>query len=204
MKILIRKHELAIRLQGISQHQTPKLSLEQYTTPADLAAEILFHACYTFGDIEGRSVVDLGTGTGRLAIGAVILGADYAVGIDIDNEVVNFASHEFIGSNLNWIVGDISVLRGRFDTVLMNPPFGTKQEHADIRFLETALHLGSVIYSVHKTATQEFLENWLQNHTANYQIIMNTKMEIGHQFNFHRKSRYAVDAQVYRIVPTKT
>jgi putative methylase len=173
-------------------------------TPADLAAEILFHACYSYGDIADKTVIDLGTGTGRLAIGAVILGADYTVGIDIDNDAVKFASHESKGSNIDWVIGDVSVLRGKFDTVLMNPPFGTKRRHADVRFLETALKIGNVIYSIHKTATQEFIENWLQNHNANHQIIMNTRMEIGHQFHFHRKTKYAVEVQVYRIVTTKT
>jgi putative methylase len=204
MKISIRKHELAIRLQGLHQHPDAKVSLEQYTIPADLAAEILFHACYSFGDIENKSVVDLGTGTGRLAIGAVILGADYTVGIDIDNGAVKIAAHECKESNVDWVIGDISVLRGEFDTVLMNPPFGTKRPHADVRFLETALNLGNVIYSIHKTATQEFIGSWLRDHSADYQIIMNTKMEIGHQFHFHRKTKYAVEVQVYRIVPTKT
>jgi putative methylase len=204
MKISIRKHELAIRLQELHQHPDAKVSLEQYTTPADLAAEVLFHACYSFGDIENKSVVDLGTGTGRLAIGAVILGAGYAVGVDIDNDAVKIASHECNGSNIDWVIGDVSVLRGEFDTVLMNPPFGTKRPHADVRFLEIALSLGNVIYSIHKTATQEFIRSWLKHHSANYQIIMNTKMEIGHQFDFHRKTKYAVEVQVYRIVPTKT
>lgn len=204
MKISIRKHELAIRLQSVHQHPDAKVSLEQYTTPADLAAEVLFHACYSFGDIANKSVIDLGTGTGRLAIGAVILGADYTVGIDIDNEAVKCASHESKGSNIDWVIGDVSMLRGKFDTVLMNPPFGTKRPHADVRFLETALNIGNVIYSIHKTATQEFIENWLQNHNANHQIIMNTRMEIGHQFHFHQKTKYAVEVQVYRIVPTKT
>ena len=204
MKISIRKHELAIKLQEVHQHSDAKVSLEQYTTPANLAAEILFHACYSFGDIENKSVVDLGTGTGRLAMGAVILGADYTVGVDIDNNAIKIASHGSKGSNVDWVIGDVSALRGKFDTVLMNPPFGTKRPHADIRFLETALNLGNVIYSIHKTATQEFIGSWLQNHSANYQIIMNTKMEIGHQFHFHRKTKYAVEVQVYRIVPTKT
>jgi len=188
----------------VRQHPDAKVSLEQYTIPADLAAEILFHACYSYDDIADKSVIDLGTGTGRLAIGAVILGAEYTVGIDIDNDAVKFASYESKGSNLDWVIGDVSVLRGKFDTVLMNPPFGTKRPHADVRFLETALNIGNVIYSIHKTATQEFIENWLQNHNANHQIIMNARMEIGHQFHFHRKTKYAVEVQVYRIVPTKT
>ena len=67
--ITIRKHDLAIRLQTVESHPRPNVALEQYAVPADLAAEILFRACYEFGDIEGKLVIDLGTGTGRLSLG---------------------------------------------------------------------------------------------------------------------------------------
>ncbi len=42
--ILIRKQELAIRLQQVNPHPKPRIALEQYTIPANLAAEILFEA----------------------------------------------------------------------------------------------------------------------------------------------------------------
>jgi len=90
--IQIRKHDLAIVLQKISPHPSPKVTLEQYTTPADLAAEILFSACYLHDDIQRKRVLDLGTGTGRLAIGASILGAAYVVGIDLDADSIKLAS----------------------------------------------------------------------------------------------------------------
>ena len=51
-EILIRKRDLEIILQGIPAHLNPKVKLEQYTIPANLAADILFHACYTYGDIQ--------------------------------------------------------------------------------------------------------------------------------------------------------
>lgn len=54
--VQIRKHELAIRLQQVKPHPAPQVELEQYTIPADLAADILFAACYTYGDIEQKIV----------------------------------------------------------------------------------------------------------------------------------------------------
>jgi len=169
-----------------------------------LAAEILFNACYSYGDIEGRSVVDLGTGTGRLAIGAAILGAEYTVGVDVDPDAVEIAWKNCKGLDVDWVVGNLTVLRGKFETVLMNPPFGTKQPHADIHFLETALKLGRVVYSIHKSSTKQFVESWLKAHDAVLETVMATRIWVNHQFHFHRKSTYPVEVEVYRILPTKT
>jgi predicted RNA methylase len=198
--VQIRKRELAIRLQQIEPHPEPKVWLEQYTIPADLAAEILFAACYTYGDIEQKNVGDLGCGTGRLGLGASMLGAKYVVGVDLDRRSVAIALQNTKAFRLqaDWVLGDIETLRGNFDTVLMNPPFGTKQPHADIRFLETGMKLGSVVYSIHKSATRDFISGWLRRRNTLPEIVIATKLEIPHQFGFHRKKKANVDVDVIR------
>jgi putative methylase len=199
--VLIRKRDLARTLQSVSPHPRPRANLEQYTIPADLAAEILFLACYAHEDIEGKFVLDLGTGTGRLAIGASILGAEYVVGVDIDQLAleVAFNSCRRLALKADWLLGDVNSLRGRVDTVLMNPPFGTKQPHTDVKFLQIALNLGKTIYSIHKTSTREFVVGWLRQHNADITQVISADMEIPHQFSFHtrRKQRVAID--VFRI-----
>lgn len=185
----------------MSPHPEPKVALEQYTIPADLAGEILFLACYVHHDIENKCIADLGTGTGRLALGASMLGAEYVVGIDLDRLSLDVASRnrKLLGLHADWVLGDIETLRGPVDTVLMNPPFGTKQPHADVQFLQAALLLGTVAYSIHKSSTRQFLARWLQNHAAKVERIMTTKMEIPHQFSFHIKRRRGVEVDVFRI-----
>lgn len=43
-----------------------------------------------------------------------------------------------------------------FDTVILNPPFGTKIKGADMQFLKIATELTSnAVYSLHKTSTRE-------------------------------------------------
>ncbi len=199
--VLIRKHDLAIKLQQVNPHPQPKVALEQYTIPADLAAEILFEACYVHDDIEEKSVADLGTGTGRLALGASMLGAEYVIGVDRDLLSLNVASKnsKLMNSHSDWVLGDIQVLRGPVDTVLMNPPFGTKQAHSDQNFLEIALGLGTVVYSIHKSSTRPHIRSWLQSRADKSERIMSRRMEIPHQFPFHRKKRSYVEVDVFRI-----
>ena len=202
--VVIRKRDLTIKLQQIIPHPEPQVALEQYTIPADLAAHILFQACYVYGDIENKSVADLGTGTGRLAFGASMLGAGYVVGIDLDPINLGVASRnaKLLGIHADWVCGVIECLRGKVDTVLMNPPFGTKQPHADIHFLQIALAFGTTVYSIHKSSTREYLTRWLRGRANKTERILSTRMEIPHQFAFHTKRSRKVAVDVFRIQPS--
>jgi len=204
LKISVRKRDLEITLQAIAPHPNPKVNLEQYTTPADIAADLLFRACYTYGDIRGKTVVDLGTGTGRLAIGAAILGADQVVGVDLDSESVHAAlsNSKRMRMKVDWVIGDIEVVQGLFDTVIMNPPFGTKREHADVKFLNAALKMSKVMYSIHKSTTRSFISRWLKDAHAEFEVVMTTKMLIPHQYDFHHKRSYLVVIDALRIIPS--
>jgi putative methylase len=199
--VRIRKHDLARTLQSADPHPLPRAKLEQYTIPADLAADILFLACHVHGDIEGKFVMDLGTGTGRLAMGAAMLGAEYVIGIDIDPLALKVAlnNSKRLDLKIDWLLGAVESLRGHADTILMNPPFGTKRPHADLRFLQVALSLGKTVYSIHKTATRQFLQRWIRQHQAKSAPIISTNMEIPHQFHFHTRRKRCVAVDVFRI-----
>ena len=200
--IRIRKHDLTINLQSVESHPIPKVALEQYSVPADLAAEILFRACYEFGDIEGKTVIDLGAGTGRLALGASMLGAEYAIGAELDRLALEVGARNCkrLGLRVDWVLTEIETLRGTVDTVVMNPPFGTRSPHADTQFLQTALRIGKVVYSIHKTSTRKHLERWFVEHNSKANVILSTDMEIPHQFSFHKKRKRYVEVDVFRTV----
>ncbi len=182
-------------------HPSPRIRLEQYTIPADIAADILFLAGVVYRDIAGKFVVDLGTGTGRLAIGAVLMGARRIAAVDIDPVAINVAreNSQVASVYVDWIVGDLDAIRGRFDTVLMNPPFGTKKRHLDKIFLRKAIGIARVVYSIHKSATREHILGYLERCRCKVPAIHEYTLDIPRMFEHHKKRRYPVKIDCYRI-----
>lgn len=79
---------------------------------------LMMRALLEGGDVDGASVIDMGTGTGILAILAMMLGAKNAVGIEIDpfaaeNARDNVALNLPDGAPLEIVTGDASALAGR-------------------------------------------------------------------------------------------
>src|SRR5881392_1610971 len=141
----LSKRQLEILLGKLKILDKPNLELEQYPVSAEAASELLYMAGFEHDDLGGR-VIDLGTGTGRLAIGAALMGARETVGVDTDERALALAKEnvETAGVIVEWVHSDIEKFNGRFDTVIMNPPYGTRTSHADTRFLEKAFLLAPV------------------------------------------------------------
>lgn len=91
MKKITKKKHLEMAIQNVPSHPNPKVDLEQYSTPAVIASDLLWNA-YSLGDIVDKKVMDLGCGTGIFAIASMLLGATSAVGVDIDKESIDLAS----------------------------------------------------------------------------------------------------------------
>ena len=86
----MKKKELEIILQKVPEFEKPSPALEQYITPAGIAADIIYIA-HQYGDIENKVVFDLGCGTGIFAIGATLTGAKTVIGFDIDKKSIEKA-----------------------------------------------------------------------------------------------------------------
>ncbi len=69
----MKQRKLEIILEQAKVFESPSAELEQYYTPATVAARLL-HFAFLRGDIASKRVVDLGCGTGVLALGAALLG----------------------------------------------------------------------------------------------------------------------------------
>jgi len=198
---LLSKRQLEINLSKMRIREDPDLSLEQYPVSPEVGAELLFMASFEHRDITGRKVLDLGSGTGRLAIGAGLLGAKEIVGVDIDPTSISLARDNAskLKVNVDWIVGDLAMVQGKFDTVVMNPPYGTRKEHADIEFLEQSFRYAETVYSIHKSSTRTFLRGFIDRHGRNVDAIRKVEMLLPHLFDFHQKKRKSISVDLYRI-----
>ena len=152
-------------------------------------------------DLQGETI-DLGTGTGRLAIGAAKMGSKRVVGVDIDEKSIALARENAIsaGVQVDWLISDIKKIRGRYDTVIMNPPYGTRSPHLDVRFLERAFELAPVSYSIHKSSTREYLNRVIAKKNRRVDALRNMTLNIPHLFPFHHKKWNNVEVDLYRIV----
>ncbi|TRO43782.1 methyltransferase domain-containing protein [Candidatus Bathyarchaeota archaeon] len=223
-KRLIRKLELELFLSQIESQPSPQVSLEQYTVSEAVAAKILYLAAYTNGDIIGKSVLDLGCGTGRLAMAASYLGAQSVVGVDIDKTAIITASDNLAKSrskiHIQWVLADIDAVTGNFDTVLQNPPFGVQKRAADRKFLEKALEVGNVVYSLHnhpnvdkqlirrlkanpggllRVEPSPFIEKFVQSHSGVVKAVYAMLMTIPRMFDFHIKMKHDFVVDLYFI-----
>jgi len=197
----VSKRQLEIQLGKLKILQIPQLRLEQYPVSAKVAAELLHMAGFEHHDLQGETI-DLGTGTGRLAIGAATMGSKQVVGVDIDERSIALARENAIaaGVRVEWVVSDIKEVVGAYDTVIMNPPYGTRSSHADVQFLERAFELAPVSYSIHKSSTREFLRRVIERKNRRTDAVRSMSLDIPHLFPFHQKKWEKVDVDLYRIM----
>ncbi len=186
----MKQKELEILLQKIPDFKKPKPGLEQYITPAPIAADILFKA-FQLGDIKDRIVVDLGCGTGIFAYGAYLLEAQKVVGVDNDRDCIDTARDFVFKNNLciNYGINEIRNVNIVCDTVLMNPPFGAQKTNirADRKFIEKAFEISQVFYSLHLSNTMEFIKKIISSLNGKITHIQEYDFPIKHAFSFHKK-----------------
>jgi putative methylase len=188
----MRLNELERRLEKVAGFSTPSARMEQYQTPAPLAARILYHAALR-GDIGDRRIGDLGCGTGILSIGAALLGAREVVGVDADETVLSIARDNATraGVEITFLfgrIGDPAVISstGPCDTVVMNPPFGAQNVHADRPFIDAALEISPRIYGIFNAGSRQFVESYIAGRGCVEEVISGL-LPIRRTFSFHTR-----------------
>ena len=200
------RRRLASQLGVVAGFEEPSAPLEQYHTPPGIAAHIV-HLADLQEDLAGRTVVDLGCGTGMLALGAALRGPERVVGVDLDPAPLATArdNERRVGAltDVEWIRADATEapLRLADATVLMNPPFGAQSgnEHADRAFLETAGAIASVSYSVHNAGSREFVESFVTDAGGEVTHGFEATFDLPRQFEFHDSESRELAVEVFRV-----
>ncbi|KAM0676200.1 Methyltransferase-like protein 5 [Gurleya vavrai] len=194
------KH-LKSELTKIKPFKNPKINFEQYLTPPDIAATFLYTAHFEYDDIENKNILDLCCGTGMLTVAASFFDPANLTCLDCDSECLEICKENFdffeIENyeilNLNFENYNPEI---RFDTVIMNPPFGTRSEGIDVKAIEKALQVGKIVYSLHKKSTRNFLLNKFKN----AKLIAEVKYEIKNSYKFHKKEIKIIEVDLIRFV----
>ncbi|MBN1544118.1 50S ribosomal protein L11 methyltransferase [Candidatus Woesearchaeota archaeon] len=196
------KSKLAIVLSKLDVFPSPKPGLEQYPTDSEIAADVLWQAGMQ-GDIEGKSIADLGCGTGILGIGALLLGAKKVFFVDTDT-----AALAVLGSNLKRagitagfkiINQDVQGFKEPVDVVIQNPPFGTRERHADREFLEKAITIAGTIYSFHKTSTSGFVMSFASDKCFDVTGRWEFAFPLKQTLKFHKKKIQRIRVTCFRL-----
>ncbi|KAL6898099.1 hypothetical protein ACP4OV_006695 [Aristida adscensionis] len=180
-------------LGGLTQFPEPKVELEQYPTGPHIASRMLYTAENSFDDITGKVVADFGCGCGTLAVASGLLDAEHVIGIDIDTQSLELAQEN---------ADDLESLL--VDTVVMNPPFGTRRKGADMEFLSMGLKVASrAVYSLHKTSTREHIKRTaLRDFNAiSAEVLCELRYDLPQTYKFHKKKEVDIAVDLWRFVP---
>ncbi len=158
-------------------------------------------------DVAGKKVADLGCGTGVFAIGAMMLGASGATGVDIDRESIRTAranAHNLLdsgtGRRITFRTSDILKFSGAFDTVFQNPPFGSQSRNADVPFIRKALGIARTVYTMHLSETEDFVTDTIHRYGGRVVFARPFTYSMPRMFDFHESDRREFSLILYKAV----
>lgn len=205
MEQKISKGWLAKTLSQLKVFENPRISEEQYPTDSEIAAETLWNSAM-IEDFNQKVIVDLGAGTGILGIGTLLLGASKAIFVEKDSYALGICKENYQKIKSEFNVGeaeflelDVSNYAGKADVVIQNPPFGTKEEHADRVFLEKAFEIASVVYSFHKANTKEFIQQFADSKKFKTTHYWEVDFPLKATQKFHTRQIHRIKVGVFRF-----
>ena len=205
MKEINSKGALAVALSKLQVFTQPKVSVEQYPTDSEVAAEVLWQLRMK-GDL-GKVSVDLGCGTGVLGIGLVLLGKVRVYMVDSDNDALETARQNLkkvqseykVPGEAVFVHQDIRDLKEKAELVVENLPFGVKNRHADQEFLKKAFELGKVVYSFHKAESRNFIEKFSTENGFRVTNIWDFQFPLKATMHFHSRRIKRIAVSCFRL-----
>ncbi len=198
--------QLEAHLADVDIWDKPNFMLEQYPTSPHIAAQLIQFADLNHDDIADKEICDLGCGGGILGIAAMFMGAKSVTFVDIDAAVLKVAERNVakfdMSEQATFLCGDITeVDLPQCDTVIMNPPFGTKPKARgiDVTFLDVASRIAPVVYSLHKTSTERYLLRKAGLLGCTGTVAAHVKFDIPEMYGFHKKKNMEVEVSLLRL-----
>jgi len=196
----VQREELVHRIQSVPAPAEPSAPLEQVVTPAEAVADLLAILDRRFG-LADCSVLDLGSGTGRLAIAAALMGAHPVVGVEVDARLVPVAraAARAARAPVEFHVGEVAAWSRPADLVVMNAPFGAQRRHADRPFWDRAFALAEVgVGAFASRESRTFIARFALDRGAQVVEVEPVPWNLPRTFAHHRaaKVRLAVDRWV--------
>lgn len=187
-------------LEAVPDFEAPAADREQYRTPSTVAADLVW-AAWTDGDIDGRTVLDLGCGTGILAKAASLLGAKDVLGVDVDATALAVAADHVPGAHFT--CADVQEWTPvEADTVLMNPPFGAQKgnRNADRAFYDAALRTGAkAIWFLAPVVSERFLTAYARDHGIEVEKVLEWEYPLPATMAHHRDAVRSIRVGGYRM-----
>jgi len=140
-----------------------------------------------------------------LAIAAKLLGAGRVMGLDSDPTAVEAARRnaERARVDVEWRLEDVRSVREHFETIFMNPPFGSQRRHADRPFFDTTLAWGHVVYAFLNARAEGYVRRRIESGSGKITDRLPYAFPIPHSFEFHREEVRRIDVVLYRFEVAK-
>lgn len=192
------KTQLKIKLSQVKDFENPRISMEQYLTPGEVAADLIYSA-FMQGDIQGKKVADLGAGTGMLGIGALFAGGEVLFVEKEENAVEllksNLKAFDFDSGCFEIIQTDVNEFDEGVDTVVMNPPFST---HSDLLFdfWGKAFELADVVYGVSHSEGVQSIKKLADDYSFSLKFRESYKISLPPSYGFHTEQDHEVPINI--------
>ena len=203
----MRLHRLARILEKAAPRiPQPRIDLEQYTTPAELALKL---ALYASRD-EPEIIADLGAGTCRLAAAAALVTGAKVIAVEVDERLAPLCIRaaeelgvaglvEFIASRVSGESGPLTP--GMVDVVVTNPPFGVHRRGADWEILRYAMSIRArAVYAILKSGNFDFHSREAEKHGYKANLLEKAWFPLPAEMEHHtsRVRRVEVDVVEFR------